>query len=186
MPIPKLVFKLGIKFSEIHLKVDTQKCAEFFSNQSLMSWKRSTLIKLYTSSSSLPQAFKLLNRQALTVCPCAHVVRKQRTFRYLLNAHGGASKSRMGDYLRVVLDKRSVVWLTRQPVGHKTWPCADKAVSPAKCWILLKFDLKFTNVLGPTLYNNLPLHIRDSESLVNFKPSLHSYCYQSYLSTISS
>ena len=42
------------------------------------------------------------------------------------------------------------------------------------------------SINGPTLYNNLPLHIRDSKSLVSFKSSLYSYYYQSYLSTISS
>ena len=46
------------------------------------------------------------------------------------------------------------------------------------------YERAFTN--GPTLYNNLPLHIRDSKSLVSLKSSLYSYYYQSYLSTISS
>ena len=39
-------------------------------------------------------------------------------------------------------------------------------------------------VNDPKLYNELPLHIRESKSLASFKSACYSYFYQSYLNSI--
>ena len=40
------------------------------------------------------------------------------------------------------------------------------------------------SVNGPKLYNELPLHIRESKSLASFKSACYTYFYQSYLNSI--
>ena len=40
------------------------------------------------------------------------------------------------------------------------------------------------SVNGPKLYNELPLHIRESKSLASFKSACYTYVYQSYLNSI--